>query len=229
MSHGRAFALAVAGAALLVALPAAADTSPTPVTPVAPAPVAPAPAYPPGAYPAAPPAAYPPGAYPPGAYPPGAYPPGAYPPGAYPPGAYPGAYPPPPGYYAPAPPLGPYYAPPGTFVMPPPVERRSTGAMVGGIIGVSLGAVLLIAALFEATLADTCNVYDSTGDVACGGNSTAAIGLTVGGLVGIGVGIPLIIYGAKKVPVGTALTNGVPSPLPAWAGTPGGTGWKWQF
>ncbi len=223
MSNGRAFALAVAGAALLVTRPAAADTSPTaPETQVAPAP-------------AAPPGAYPPGAYPPGAYPPGAYPPGAYPPGAYPAPPPPGAYygPPPGAYYGPPP--GSYYAP--AYPMAPPMERRSTGAMVGGIIGVSLGAVLLFAALFEATLADTCSVVASDNfggsSPSCGGNGGAAIGLTVAGIVGIAVGIPLIVYGAKKVPVGTALglSNGVAmqSPLPAWAGAPGGTGWKWKF
>jgi hypothetical protein len=116
-------------------------------------------------------------------------------------------------------------------VYAPPVltERRSTGAMVGGIVGVSLGAVLLLSAAIEATVGDSC-LY--SGD-SCGNNTGTVIGLTVAGLIGIGVGIPLIVYGAKRVPVGTALAPGkafaLASPLPQWAGAPGGTGWKWQF
>jgi hypothetical protein len=219
MINGRAFALAVAGATLVVALPASADTTPLPSGPPA---VAPAP--PPGAYP---PGAYPPGAYPPGAYPPGAYPPGAYPP---PPGAYPGGYPPPPGaYYGPQP--G-YYAPPGAYALPPPMQRQSTGAMVGGIVGISLGGVLLLSAAVAAALADSCSV-DNNGFTTCSSNEGAAIGLTVAGIVLIAVGIPLVIYGARRVPLGSALvpgqSNAFASPLPAWAGAPGGTGWRWKF
>jgi hypothetical protein len=48
----------------------------------------------------------------------------------------------------------------------------------------------------------------------------------IGGAVALAVGIPLLIYGAKKVPVrpeATALA------APAWVGAPGGAGWSWQF
>ncbi len=186
--------------------------------------------------PVAPPAAVP--AYPPGAYPPGAYP--AYPAGAYPPGAYPapppGAYAVPPGAYY-VPPGGGYYAPPGMYAQPVLTERRSTGAMVGGIVGVSVGAVLLLSAGIEALVADSCastidlNTGSSIGG--CSSGTGAVIGLSIAGLIGIGVGIPLIVWGAKRVPVGTALAPGkafaLESPLPKWVGLPGGTGWKWQF
>jgi hypothetical protein len=225
MSNGRAFSLAVAGAMLAIALPAAADTSspPTPVV-VTPAPASPPGAYPPGAYPPPPPA----GAYP--GPPPGAY--GGYPPP--PPGAY-GGYPPPPGaYYGAAPPPA-YYGPAGAYAMPPPMERRSTGAMVGGIVSISLGGVLLAAALITATFADSCAVQEDNGfTTTCSSNTGTTVGLTVAGIVGIAVGIPLLIYGVRRVPVGAALAPGgaslaLQSPLPAWAGAPGGTGWRWRF
>jgi hypothetical protein len=55
----------------------------------------------------------------------------------------------------------------------------------------------------------------------------------VAGVVLIAVGIPLTVYGARRVPVATALLPGksdaLASPLPGWAGAPGGAGWKWSF
>jgi len=49
--------------------------------------------------------------------------------------------------------------------------------------------------------------------------------MVIGGVVGLAVGVPLIIYGAKRVSAESAL---VPS-LPRWAGAPGATGWGWRF
>jgi len=123
------------------------------------------------------------------------------------------------------------------FAQPVLTERRSTGAMVGGIVGISVGAVLLLSAGVEALVADSCsavtfnNSFEST--TSCGSGTGTVIGLSIAGLIGIGVGIPLIVWGAKRVPVGTALAPGkafaLESPLPKWVGLPGGTGWKWQF
>ena len=206
----RAFALAVAGATLFVSLPAAADTSPPPPVTVV---------VVPGGVPAAPP----PPSYPPGAYP--APPPGAYP--APPPGGYyppPGGYYPSPGYYAPP---GPYYAPPGTYQPLPAMERRSVGAMAGGIVGISAGGIFLFSALFLATIGDTNCAFEGS---SCDAHTPAVIGLTVAGIAGIAIGVPLLIYGVKKVPLGTASSGSTrEAPLPAWAGAPAGQGWRWRF
>jgi hypothetical protein len=206
MRSCRTLALAFAGTALFASLPAAADTSPPPQTPVVTVQVpgpAPAPAQP--------------GAYPPGAYPPGAYPGG--PPAPYygPPG-----YPPPGAYYGPPP--GAYYAP--AYPVPHPTERQSVGAMVGGIIGVTGGGILLLAGAFAAI--PSCSFDDSVDNETCNNHTALTIGLVVAGVVAIAAGVPLIVYGAKKVPLGTA-TALPPSPLPAWAGAPGGPGWRWTF
>jgi hypothetical protein len=137
--------------------------------------------------------------------------------------------PPPPGY-VPAPPVyappGPYYAP--TYVPLPAMERRSVGGMVAGIIGVSAGGVLLVSSAFAALIADATQCFDS-GVGSCHQDQGPAIALGVSGGVAIAVGIPLIIWGARKVPVGTVAAGELPSPLPAWAGAPGGPGWRWRF
>ena len=83
-------------------------------------------------------------------------------------------------------------------------------------------------AIVTAT-ADTSCSFDAGGNAVCGsGNPAAEIGLGVAGGVLIAVGIPLLIYGARKVPVG-APTASLPSPLPKWAGAPAGRGWRWEF
>jgi hypothetical protein len=114
------------------------------------------------------------------------------------------------------------------------MERRSTGAMAGGIVSVSVGGILLFSTLFVAALADTScafsNSLNGSGvQSSCPSDTATIIGLTVGGLAAIGVGIPLIIWGAKKVPIGTASAGGLTTPLPAWAGAPAGQGWRWRF
>jgi hypothetical protein len=197
----RPLALAVTTAALAVSLPAAAQTPP------------------PADAPQPPPAAAPPGYAPP---PPGYAPPPAY--GQLPP---PG-YAPPPGY---GPPPGAYYGPPPVYYGPPPyvpraTERQSVGAMVAGIVLTSIGGVLLIGAATGASLEATCDV----GFQSCTDNFTGvAVGLVIGGVVGLAAGIPLLIYGARRVPI--SATSGPPQAraLPAWVGAPGGTGWAWRF
>ena len=69
---------------------------------------------------------------------------------------------------------------------------------------------------------------------ALGGETGASAGwwrlmVAGAGIAAIAVGIPLIIYGAKKVPVGAAPIAGALPGMPAWAGAPGGTGWRWRF
>jgi hypothetical protein len=137
-----------------------------------------------------------------------------------PPGAY---YPPPGGYYAPP---GGYYAPPSTYVLPRAMERRSVGAMVGGIVAVTGGAVMLFSVVFVSLAADTCVLGTISAPSACPNRTGTEIGLTVGSIAALALGIPLIIYGAKKVPVGGAPIAGT---LPAWMGAPGGPGWRWHF
>lgn len=136
-----------------------------------------------------PPPAPPPGY---GAPPPGY---GAPPPGY---GAPPPGYgPPPPGYgYGQTPVYDPYNQPPPPDV---PMKRNSVGMMVGGIILTSAGAIML-------TLGGV--VYSSSQNIVCDIGSDcrdeqgerAGLILALAGLAGIGVGIPLIVVGARKVP-----------------------------
>jgi hypothetical protein len=203
LSRASLFAASAAAISLSFTLPAAADT-----TPAAP-PQAPPAAQPP------PPSAYPPGSYPaPAPYPPGAYPPGAYPQGYPPPGAYP--YPPPGGYYAPPPQA--YYAPVPYGMVE--YERQNKGAMIGGIAAASVGGVFLLTGIFAGAVAADC--FGS-----CSSTQGIAVGFSIAGGVLLAAGIPLIVYGAKKVPVGSQPANA--SVLPAWAGAPGGPGWRWKF
>src|SRR5262249_43234143 len=118
-------------------------------------------------------------------------------------------YPPPAPYYYPyAPYYYPYYFPPPPVT--PRMQRQSTAAFVVGIVGIAGGN---IAVLFGAVcaLGNTCS-----GD--------PALGVFVGGLIGLAAGIPLLVYGNQKVPI-PAGQVALPSHLPAWAGAPGGPGW----
>src|SRR5262245_34633148 len=149
MHHPSILPFASLGAALLLASPASAQTPAQPAGQPAPVVVQ---------VPAAPP----PGAYPPSAYPPGAYP--APPPGAYPPGYSP----PPGGYYVPPPQM--YYAPAQPVYVGPRMERRSTGAMVGGIVALSLGGAALLIGAVAATFSADCGGFTT-----CSSTSGTAI------------------------------------------------------
>jgi hypothetical protein len=103
--------------------------------------------------------------------------------------------------------------------------------MVTGIVLMSAGA--LAAAVGAVGLTNTST--NTAGNDDCsnhGGCSTlsegAGVGLVAGGLVGVAVGVPLTLIGAKKVPVDktTALAG---TGLPAWVGEPAARGWRWQF
>jgi len=184
--------------------------------PALPPPPSPPPAAPPQGY-GAPPQGYPPGYGPPPGYPPGYGPPPGYPPGYGPPPGYapPGAHAPPP--YA-------YQQPQSAAELPPDDElgryeptgkrRRSVPLLVLGIISTAVGGVFLASGL-GATL------YCATGEKSiCG----PAAGMSLIGGAGLGVGVPLIVYGAKKVAPEPTIALG-----PRWVGAPAGVGWKWQF
>jgi hypothetical protein len=81
--------------------------------------------------------------------------------------------------------------------------RRSPGAMAGGIVLISLGAVATIAgvAVFAAANSDC---YGSICASDGGSTNPAGVGLMVAGLAGIGIGIPLTIWGARHVPAAPA-------------------------
>jgi hypothetical protein len=107
------------------------------------------------------------------------------------------------------------------------MERRSVGAMVGGIVGISAAGILIFSTFFVA-LNSSC-VIDSNGEQ-CFPDTGALVGLSVASLAALAVGIPLLVYGAKKVPVGASTSeNALEGTLPQWAGAPGGTGWRWRF
>ena len=139
----------------------------------------------------------------------------------------PGYAPPPPGY-APAPPgygqpgygqpygqpgYGQpqfYYPPPPLMGPPPRMERRSKGMMVGGIVLLGVGALSLVTGL-AVYAAGSLGSYECTAGWGSGGGycgykessseKTAGAALMIVGVAGIGVGIPLTVIGAKKVPV----------------------------
>jgi hypothetical protein len=83
------------------------------------------------------------------------------------------------------------------------MKRNSPGLMVGGIVLTAVGAVTLS---IGAVLASASNQYDcACTELGCDcgvsdDNETTGIVLIVSGLVGVGVGIPMIVIGAKKVP-----------------------------
>ena len=103
---------------------------------------------------------------------------------------------------------------PAPVVAPAPAYRRRTGLMVTGIVMASVGVGALIGALTLGVLESTCrrDLKDEYPDnVApasavdererCNSYDDPLLGLTAGGLLLTGVGLPLLIVGAKKVPV----------------------------
>jgi hypothetical protein len=100
--------------------------------------------------------------------------------------------------------------------------------MIAGIVLTSVGGVLLITAAVGESVEAQCDYgfsYTCTNNFA-----PTAIGLVVGGVVGLAVGIPLLIYGARRVPI---TPGSAPPPeakaVPTWVGAPGGAGWVWRF
>ena len=170
---------------------------------------------------------YPPPGY--GPPPPGYGPPppgyGAPPPGYGAPTGYGQGYPPPPPGYAYAPPPGYMYAQQQPQVDMTPRERRSPGMMAGGIVLISVGGLgLIIGSALTLSAGSSCT-FDFTGNCTRDTSAqTAGYGMMIGGLIAAGVGIPLLVYGVKKVPV-----QGEVPPQAAWIGAPAGQGWQWKF
>jgi hypothetical protein len=102
---------------------------------------------------------------------------------------------------------------------------RSPAAVVAGAISLGVGSVLLFVGLGLALASDSC----PTEDPRCVGSPGAWVGLGAAGGVLIAVGIPLLVYGAKRVPVDSTAAAALPRPLPKWAGMPAGHGWRWEF
>ena len=104
------------------------------------------------------------------------------------------------------------------------MQRHSTGMMAGGIVMVSFVPIALLAALVANSEQTSCeNGYyfsldgSSSGrGVNCDRFDATIYGGLLGAAVLAGVGIPLIVIGGKKEPVGTAQ-------LAPWA-TPHGAG-----
>ena len=87
--------------------------------------------------------------------------------------------------------------------------------MVGGVVLTSLGGLSLIIAGATANVSIECNYCIDVEPI---------LGFFVGGLVGIAVGVPMLVYGAKRVPAGSTAKA-----LPTWVGSPVARGWAWRF
>jgi hypothetical protein len=107
---------------------------------------------------------------------------------------------------------------PALATSPPPAtsERRSTAAIVSGIVLVSASglALLYVGGTAMGDCASNCDSRDSLDR-----------GLLIGTAAGLLIGIPLIVYGAKRVPT----ESGAVQMVPRWAGGPTTTGWGWRF
>lgn len=86
----------------------------------------------------------------------------------------------------------------------PKLERNSTGMMAAGIVMVSISPIPLIAGLLYSATGAVCRgsdrAIDGSNDRDCSHYGTATIVYTSTALVLIGVGVPLIVIGAKRVP-----------------------------
>lgn len=151
-------------------------------------------------------------------------------PAAAPPAALP---PPPPAPEAAAPAVAaapaPAYAPPaaGDASVARPVvttQRHSTGMMAVGIVMVSFAPITLIAAMVASFEKADCENGDYLRDASSSGSSsgrncdhydTPLYTSLLGGAALLGVGLPLIVIGGKREPIGTAR-------LTPWASPHGG-------
>jgi hypothetical protein len=105
------------------------------------------------------------------------------------------------------------------------MERHSKGMMAGGIVMTSLSPVALLVAAFGSLGKSLCEV--DNGDAAYNGSSasvsyrykdcssydTTIYGGLISAVVLVGVGVPLIVIGAKKEPVDPGAT----ATLQPWA------------
>ncbi len=127
-------------------------------------------------------------------------------------------------------PLGPRQEGEGTTAPPPdePVLRRkSMPFMVTGIVVTSLGVIS--ASVGSLVLLGTCPSEVASEDggsksIDCDQSRRTGVGLTVAGVIGVAAGIPLMVYGGRKVQV---------NPAPQGAATlligPGGAALRWTM
>jgi hypothetical protein len=110
------------------------------------------------------------------------------------------------------------------------MERRSTAAMVSGIVLTGAGGLSLFYVGFAAMGGCSEPEPSTTGPSTDGGNcerhDNIVRGTLIGGAIAVAIGIPLLIYGAKRVP---AASQGSTLPLPKWAGAPSASGWGWNL
>jgi hypothetical protein len=96
----------------------------------------------------------------------------------------------------------------------PEVRRRNRGLMIGGIVMVSIGPLALLGALSASNSQENCDqalesqypdhvvpAYDRSALDRCDSYTLPIYVLGIGGAVLVGAGVPMIIYGAKNVPV----------------------------
>jgi hypothetical protein len=98
-----------------------------------------------------------------------------------------------------------------------PEERRSVPLMATGIALTSVGALgfSFLGATAMGDCVDDCKTRDNI-----------ARATVIGAVVALAVGIPLLVYGAKRVPATSERSQG---PLPKWAGAPSAAGWGWTL
>ncbi|MEJ7728754.1 MAG: hypothetical protein WKG00_06020 [Polyangiaceae bacterium] len=88
-----------------------------------------------------------------------------------------------------------------------PRERNSTGMMVTGIVLTGVGVIALLSGAIVYTSATTARQYDTlcSGDVCSyenrDGEKVAGVAVMIAGGAAIAIGIPLLVIGARKVPV----------------------------
>jgi hypothetical protein len=113
-----------------------------------------------------------------------------------------------------------------TFVAPPvpTTQRHNSGMMAVGIVMVSIGPIALLAAMVTSFNKADCESYDpifdasgssSSRDSNCGRYNTPLYVSLLSGVGLIGAGIPMIVIGGKREPIGTAR-------LTPWASPHGG-------
>jgi hypothetical protein len=96
----------------------------------------------------------------------------------------------------------------------PKMQRHSTGMMAGGIVMVSLAPVALLVAGLSGLGKALCRVDDYDSERTCSGYDPVIYSSLAGAFVLVGVGVPLLVIGAKKEPVDASAASAIIAP---WA------------
>ena len=104
--------------------------------------------------------------------------------------------------------------------------RRSVPMMAVGGTLIGLGSASILVGVVSFTFSGTGDCVDDCPTQQR--NLTVPSAFLIGGIAGLAIGIPLLVYGKKLVPI-SSTAQAAARPLPVWAGAPGGPGWKWQF